>query len=182
MATTKATTWRWLTPAEREWAATALRDREGSVAEIAQALGCSKRTVWRIREQWALRRRGAARSPLRLALAEREQISRGLAAGKTARAIARELNRAPSTIAREINRCGGRDRYRALGAQRRFVTQVGFGGSRPLTASSRILPQRLALSWILPSRRPSRSGLLAPLPSAASCALIKIVLSGLFSL
>jgi len=40
----------------------------------------------------------------RLSLAEREEISVGLAAGHSRRAIARRLGRAPSTISREINR------------------------------------------------------------------------------
>ena len=53
------------------------------------------------------------RSRLALTLAEREEISRGLAAGYTMRAIASQLGRAPSTISREINRNGGRRRYRA---------------------------------------------------------------------
>jgi len=53
-----------------------------------------------------------------LSLAEREEISRGLAAGLSLRAIAEELGRAPSTICREVNANGGRRRYRALEAER----------------------------------------------------------------
>ena len=53
------------------------------------------------------------RSRLALTLAEREEISRGIAAGHSMRAIAAQLGRAPSTISREINRNGGRRRYRA---------------------------------------------------------------------
>jgi IS30 family transposase len=40
-------------------------------------------------------------------MAEREEISRGLAAGSSARTIATGLGRSPSTIAREIARNGG---------------------------------------------------------------------------
>lgn len=47
-----------------------------------------------------------------LSLSEREEISRGLVAGRSLRAIAAELGRAPSTISREVGRGGGRDRYR----------------------------------------------------------------------
>jgi IS30 family transposase len=54
-----------------------------------------------------------------LFLAEREEISRGLWAGRSLRAIALELGRAPSTICREVNANGGRRRYRALDAERR---------------------------------------------------------------
>jgi IS30 family transposase len=53
------------------------------------------------------------RSPGRLSLAEREEISRGLAVGLSLRVIAGGLGRAPSTISREVAAHGGRDRYRA---------------------------------------------------------------------
>jgi IS30 family transposase len=56
------------------------------------------------------------RSPLRLSLAEREDISRGLAAGESLRVIAARLGRAPSTISRELRANGGRRRYRAVRA------------------------------------------------------------------
>jgi IS30 family transposase len=46
-------------------------------------------------------------------LAEREEISRSLTAGYSIHSIARLLNRAPSTISREINRNGGQEGYRA---------------------------------------------------------------------
>jgi IS30 family transposase len=58
------------------------------------------------------------RPELRLSLAEREEISRGLAAGWSLRAIAGHLGRAPSTISREVNGAGGRCRYRAVVADR----------------------------------------------------------------
>jgi len=45
-----------------------------------------------------------SRSSRALSLIEREAISRGLASDKSLRAIARELNRAPSTISREVAR------------------------------------------------------------------------------
>ena len=48
-----------------------------------------------------------------LSLKEREDISRGLAAGETIRAIATLLGRAPSTISREVCRNGGPECYRA---------------------------------------------------------------------
>ena len=56
------------------------------------------------------------RAPRCLSLGEREEISRGLVAGLTIRAIAADLGRAPSTISREINRNGGPDSYRATRA------------------------------------------------------------------
>ncbi|KFN42120.1 IS30 family transposase [Arenimonas metalli] len=48
-----------------------------------------------------------------LTLAEREEISRGLAAGWSYREIGRRLNRPASTISREVGRNGGADSYRA---------------------------------------------------------------------
>lgn len=48
-----------------------------------------------------------------LTLADREEISRGLAAGLSYREIGRRLNRPASTISREIGRNGGADSYRA---------------------------------------------------------------------
>ena len=56
------------------------------------------------------------RAPGRLSLAEREEISRGLAAGLSLRAIAAGLGRAPSTVSREVAAQGGRRGYRAASA------------------------------------------------------------------
>ncbi|CDF85739.1 integrase catalytic subunit [Pseudomonas knackmussii B13] len=53
------------------------------------------------------------RSRLALILVEREEISRALAVGQSIRHIAMRLERAPSTISREINRNGGCRSYRA---------------------------------------------------------------------
>jgi IS30 family transposase len=53
------------------------------------------------------------RSRCALSLIEREEISRGLTVGRSLRAIAALLGRAPSTISREVGRNGGIDRYRA---------------------------------------------------------------------
>ncbi|TWC62158.1 MULTISPECIES: IS30 family transposase [unclassified Burkholderia] len=61
------------------------------------------------------------RSLRALTLSEREDISRGVSAGLSIRAIARQLNRAPSTISREIARNGGTDHYRALEADERAL-------------------------------------------------------------
>ena len=54
------------------------------------------------------------RSRLALTLAEREDISRGIASDSPLREIARRLDRAASTVSREICRHGGRPAYRAL--------------------------------------------------------------------
>ncbi len=51
-----------------------------------------------------------------LSLAEREEISRGVAGGHSVRQIAGQLGRAPSTVCRELGRHGGRACYRAATA------------------------------------------------------------------
>jgi len=56
------------------------------------------------------------RSPLTLTLAEREEISRGIASGGSIREIAKGLQRAVSTVSREVARHGGRPLYRASDA------------------------------------------------------------------
>jgi IS30 family transposase len=114
--------YRWVRPDERERIAGRLRAGT-RVRVLASEFGCSTRTVQRIGEQSALARRRAAHSPWRLAFAERERISRGIAAGESDSEIARALGRHRSTVGREIGRGGGRRAYRALaaewGAQRR---------------------------------------------------------------
>ena len=58
------------------------------------------------------------RSRRHLSLGEREEISRGIAAGESLRSMAVRLERAPSTVSRELARNGGRRRYRAHRADR----------------------------------------------------------------
>ena len=53
------------------------------------------------------------RSRLALTFAEREDISRGIASGSSIREMARHLDRAASTVGREVTRHGGRPAYRA---------------------------------------------------------------------
>lgn len=57
-------------------------------------------------------------STLRLSMTEREEVSRGLAAGESMRCIASRLGRAPSTVSREVASNGGRHKYRAARAHR----------------------------------------------------------------
>jgi len=59
------------------------------------------------------------RSRRALSLAEREEISRGVAVGLSLRSIASSLGRAASTISRELKRNGGQRRYRAAAADKR---------------------------------------------------------------
>ena len=89
-----------------------------SEAEIGRRLGLPKRTVSKYLERLGGIRPRASRRPERcMTVAEREEISRGIARGESARAIGRTLGRSHTTISREINRCGGRRRYRAHAAE-----------------------------------------------------------------
>jgi IS30 family transposase len=88
-----------------------------TVLGIARALGQGPNNLYRVLEATGgiapARRR---RSPTVLSFGEREEISRGVAAGDTFRAIARSLNRAVSTVSQEVARHGGRQCYRAAQA------------------------------------------------------------------
>lgn len=96
-----------------------LRAQGESHGRIARQLGVSRQAVRQM-----LSRTGGMRpvSPCRAARVlqseEREEISRGVAAGQSVRAVARQLGRAPSTISRELRRHGGRQHYRAQRADR----------------------------------------------------------------
>jgi IS30 family transposase len=91
--------------------------RGDSLAAIGRLFDREHSSVERIiRETGGIRPPQRSRSRLALTLAEREEISRGLVAVLSLRSIAASLNRAPSTVCREINRNGGRNRYRATKA------------------------------------------------------------------
>src|ERR1700722_18362574 len=59
------------------------------------------------------------RSLRTLTLAEREEISRGIASGGSIREIANGLKRAVSTVSREVARHGGRPHYRTTDADQK---------------------------------------------------------------
>src|SRR5580658_9113459 len=85
-----------------------------SLNEIGRALGKDKQVI-----HFLLARHGGIapavrrRSRRALTLAEREDISRGIASGCSMRVIAQRLSRASSTVSREVARHGGRGQYRA---------------------------------------------------------------------
>lgn len=90
------------------------------------------------------------RAPQTLSLEDREEISRGVVAGTSLRAIARTLRRAPSTICREVQRHGGRHRYRAAPAD----AAAWHAAQRPKPCRLALRPQlravvadKLAADW-----------------------------------
>src|SRR5215468_12287979 len=95
-------------------------------------------------------RQDPKRSPLRLSLAEREEISRGLAAGRSLRGIAGGLGRAPSTVCREVAANGGAGRYRACAADRRALRRAHRPRPAKLARCPRlrqVVESKLELRW-----------------------------------
>jgi IS30 family transposase len=90
------------------------------------------------------------RSRLTLTLAEREDISRGIASGAPLREIARQLDRAGSTVSREISRHGGRPVYRAHEADDRAWDSALRPKQCLLTVNRKlrdIVASKLILDW-----------------------------------
>jgi IS30 family transposase len=91
--------------------------------------------------------RRAARA---LRLAEREEISRGLAAGDSCRVIAQRLGRAPSTVSREVARNDGRHCYRAQTAEGAADRRARRPKPAKLVLQPRlraVVEDKLALCW-----------------------------------
>lgn len=87
---------------------------------IARALQVSRHGVtYVLRKAGGMPERPRHRSSRALSLEQREEISRGLVAGESLRSIAERIDRAPSTVSREVARNGGRQRYRAVAADAR---------------------------------------------------------------
>lgn len=94
-----------------------LHRRGESIREIERTLGETMPRIRRfLRESGGIRPVPRARRIGHITAGEREEVSRGIAAGDSARTIAEKLGRSPSTIAREIARNGGRIAYRAVEA------------------------------------------------------------------
>ena len=128
---------------EREWSGNARRLSHADRQEIerriragetfettAAAVGCSTKSIQRfLALTGGIKQRSKERSPLRVSLSEREEISLGLTSGESLRAIARRLGRAPSTISREVA-WSGRNCYRAWRADAEALER----GRRPKPA------------------------------------------------
>ena len=119
--------------------------------QIAKAMGFAPASVW-----WQIRHRGGvAPQPRRraervLSLREREEISRGVATAEGVRSLARRLARAPSTISREIQRHGGRARYRANDADHAAWASARRPKRCRLVVQRRlrrVVEQKLGLDW-----------------------------------
>jgi IS30 family transposase len=128
------------------------RWRQGqSLRLIARQLGKRVPSV----RAFVLQTGGVQRHPPRraaqcLAMAELEEISRGVAAGQSCRQIAARLGRAPSTVSRELARNGGRHRYRAQTADAAAFCRAQRPKAAKLVAQPRlraVVEAKLALRW-----------------------------------
>jgi len=110
------------------------------------------------------------RSQRTLTLAEREGISRGIAAGLSIREIARRLQRPASTVSREVARHGGRMVYRASEADERAWKAA-------LTRQIRKLPASLrrTLTWDRGWRWPNTRPLPSPRRSTSTSVIHKVL-------
>ena len=123
-------------------------DSLNSIARLFDRSHSSIRGV--LAETGGIRPPQRGRSRLTLTLSEREEISRGVVAGRSIRPIAESLGRAPSTLSREIRRNGGRRRYRANKADQAAWDRA----RRPKTckllenhALARIVARKLKQLW-----------------------------------
>jgi IS30 family transposase len=90
-----------------------------TVSQLARRFGKRQASMYsRIQVSGGIRPTIPKRAARHLSFEDREEISRGLAAGHSLRQIAEGLGRAPSTISREVKANGGRSRYRAARADR----------------------------------------------------------------
>jgi IS30 family transposase len=125
--------------------------RGQSLRLIARQLGKRVPSV----RAFVLQTGGVQRHPPRraqrsLSMAEREEISRGVAADEPCRQIAARLGRAPSTVLRELARNGGRHRYRAQAADAAAFCRAQRPKAAKLVAQPRlraVVEAKLALRW-----------------------------------
>lgn len=91
-----------------------------SLADIGEALGKRASSIYiAVRRSGGVTPEARHRSERHLQAREREEISRGIAVGLSIRQIAATLDRAPSTVSREVARNNGRECYRAEAADNR---------------------------------------------------------------
>jgi len=88
-----------------------------SLHEVGRAFGKAHGVIhFMLAQHGGIAPAARRRSPQTLTLAEREEISRGIASGGSIREIAKGLKRAVSTVSREVAGHGGRPLYRATDA------------------------------------------------------------------
>ena len=113
--------------AEQKRLAFRLRARRWRLVDIAREIGCTAPMVGLMVRDGKHREAapfGWTPRPGCLTVRERERILLGIGRGESLSAIARSLERSPSTITREVNANGGRERYSAWHAHERAREQA----------------------------------------------------------
>jgi IS30 family transposase len=125
--------------------------RGESLHDIAELFDRGHSSIQRIlSETGGIRPAQRVRSRCALSLSEREEISRGVVAGRSMRSIAASLGRAPSSVSREIRRNGGCHGYRASSADQAAWDKAHRPKSCKLAqnrALARIVAQKLKMFW-----------------------------------
>ena len=125
--------------------------RGESLKSIGRAFGKESSSIhFQLSPHGGIRPAPRRRSRLALTLIERETISRGLAAERSARSMSRLLGRAPSTVSREIKRNGGYDRYRAAQADEQAWERARRPKGCKLARHPwlrRVVVRKLGLNW-----------------------------------
>jgi len=94
--------------------------RGAGFSDIGRVIDAKPGSIFTIlREHGGIQPDKRKRAAQHLTIDKREEIRAGLSAKMSIRAIARQLNRSPSTISREINRNRGRRWYKAINADRK---------------------------------------------------------------
>lgn len=112
--------WRRLPPDKRR-AIIRMAARGATYREIVDAVDVTPRSITLVVQPLGgvIRKQQWTPSARRLSLEERVEIRLGLEAGRSLRAIARDINRDPATVCREVNANGRRLGYRPVTAHRR---------------------------------------------------------------
>ena len=125
--------------------------RGESLKAIGRAFGKPSSSIYfQVAPHGGIRPAPRRRSRLALTLPEREEISRGIAAHRSARSMARLLGHSPSTVSREIRRNGGYDRYRAAQADEKAWARARRPKRCKLAHSPRLrqtVASKLRLNW-----------------------------------
>ena len=125
--------------------------RGESLKAIGRAFGKPSSSIYfQVAPHGGIRPAPRRRSRLALTLSEREEISRGIAARRSARSMARLLGHSPSTVSREISRNGGYDRYRAAQADEQAWARSRRPKRCKLADSPRLrqaVARKLRLNW-----------------------------------
>jgi IS30 family transposase len=148
---------------ERRWSGNARRLSQADRAKIEQliwagetfeaaasAVGCSTKSIQRFMALTGGLKPRRQRSPRRLSVSDREELSRGLLAGHSLRRIAGRLGRAPSTISREVAWSGSRREYRAWRAEETALERARRPKTSKLAMNPRLrreVERRLEALW-----------------------------------